>query len=151
MGFLLVNGITKASKQEFPYPFEVTGGSNTRICYRWGWLVKRFPSPLEVTRGSYKIYLNLFVEKESFRPLPRWLGILTLWFFLLQPKMGFRPLSRWLRVLTEKQHRKDGMPSAFPSPPEVTGGAYRIWWRLLRGYIPRFRPLASWLLGILRT
>ena len=134
----------------FPYPLEMTGvltlthsilqvfAKKVSVPSRgeWGFL-----------RKSWKLLLKI---ATSFRPLSRWLGVLTWQSMVSHLKVfGFRTLSRWLGVLTHISNNihvrielsfrtlsrwlggitkpstsKEVTKWQFLSPPEVTRGYY---------------------------
>lgn len=87
--------------------------------------LKESPYPTEVNGGGLllKCTHGRLLRKSGFRTLQRWLGCLTL------------EVTRY--VLTK----------LFPSPLEVTGGAYQVLKKTKLHLLQGFRPLSRWKWG----
>jgi len=93
-------------------------------------ITKAFPYPLEVTGVSYLGLMNYDGQVIiSFRPLSRWLGVLTQLHLMITLKSTrFRTLPRWLGFLIIVDPENEYTNIAFPPPLKVTEGSYWCSW-----------------------
>ena len=119
-GFLLDNHDEQNKAILFPSPLEVSGGSYVFIGILLAfWIL--FPSPLEVSSGSYKSTVTTQIAVSRF-PSP------------LEVSGG---------SYTRKELEEAGF-GWFPSPLEVSGGSYPLKHSLITTSF-RFRPLSRYL------
>ena len=130
----------------FPSPLEVNGGSYTQWKKKQ-WQLCQFPYPSEVNGGLTKANRIYVKNVESFRTLSRWLRFLTVTFgwLLIVFRQSFRTLPRSLGVLTKGTVAKSMAEPRFPSPTEVTGGSYLMSFKTFWTLALCFRPLPRWL------